>query len=365
LSRPYTAATASSPRSRKIALCAGALLLLVLGMGLAVPSPGSAQGARHPFAVGANEGAVSTADPVSRFVLGLEGYFYRMLAGAVRSAKESPSAAWGLIALGFAYGVVHAAGPGHGKAVIAAYLVANEKAFLRGVTISAAAALLQGSVAVAIVGAAAFLFQATSKQITSAASVVEIASYASITVLGGALVYKKGRALLALRRAAALAALGPAFAAAAPPRETPRGTNRKFTADDASLAHAHNPGCGHLCGFDPRADSSGERGWSAATLTILAAGLRPCSGAILVLVFSLAQGVLVVGILSVAAMSLGTAMTTSALAALAVFGKRTATKLATGSRRSLLIGHLIEVAAAVVVLAFGVVLLAASLSRTS
>lgn len=361
--RPRTVAKTRPTRLWKVVLCAATLLLLAASASLVVPSQAAAQTSRHPFAVGANEGAASTADPVSRFILALEGNFYRLLTGAVRAAKESGAAAWTLVALSFAYGVVHAAGPGHGKAVIAAYLVANERTFLRGVAISAAAALLQGSVAVVIVGAAVFLLQATSKHMTQAAGVVEIASYAGITILGCYLVYRKGKALLALRRSAPLAVLDPAFAAAAAPYSMARRTERTFRADDASLAHEHSADCGHLVVLAPQVEGN-ERSARATVLTVLAAGLRPCSGAILVLVFSAAQDVLGVGILSVAAMALGTAITTSALATLAVFAKKAAARLAAGSKRSLLIGRFIEATAAVAVLAVGLVLLAASLSRT-
>lgn len=342
------------------------MILLVSSLCLGAPAPSFAQGPRHPFAVGATEGAADTSNPVSRFILALEGNFSRMLTGAVRAAKENGPAMWGLVALSFAYGVVHAAGPGHGKAVIASYMVANEKTFLRGITISAAAALLQGSVAVVIVGTMAVLFQATSKHMTQAANIVEIASYAGITFLGCVLVYKKFKGLVALWRRAPLAPLEPAFAASAVPLATARitsRTGRHFSADDPSLVHEHSPTCGHLHAIELHRISSDD-GWKAMALTILAAGLRPCSGAILVLVFSLAQGVLHVGILSVAAMSLGTALTTSALAAFAVFGKNAATRFLAGSKRSWLVGRMIEATAAVGVLGLGLVLLVASVSRT-
>lgn len=357
--RTRTNSSISPRRSYKILLYTAAILMLLSSVGLVAPSQSFAQGARHPFAVGANEGAVNPTNPVSRFILALESNFSRMLTGAVRATKESRPAAWGLIALSFAYGAVHAAGPGHGKAVIAAYLLANERTFVRGVAISTAAALLQSIVAVAIVGTMALMFQATSKHMTHAASMVEIASYAGITILGCLLVYKKTKALLSLSRAAPLASLEPAFAATAAPLGSARKTGRRFSADDASLAHVHSAACAHLHAFDPSA-SDADDGWKATALTILAAGLRPCSGAILVLVFSLAQGVLLAGILAVLAMSLGTAITTSALAAVAVFAKKTAVRFTTASRRSLLIGRVIEATAAAAVLALGIVLLTAS-----
>ena len=55
-----------------------------------------------------------------------------------------PAAIWGLVGFGFAYGVFHAAGPGHGKAVIASYMMANDRALKRGVVLAFLAAMLQG-----------------------------------------------------------------------------------------------------------------------------------------------------------------------------------------------------------------------------
>jgi nickel/cobalt exporter len=342
-------------------LWACALALLVSGTCFLAPSHGSAQGAKHPFAVGAAEGAATPGNPLSRFILVLEGNFYRLLTGAVRATKDRGAAAWSLVALSFAYGVVHAAGPGHGKAVIASYLIANERTLHRGVVISAAAAILQAGVAVAIVATAALLLQATSKQMTQAANLVEIASYASITMLGCFLVYKKGKALLRSVRAARGLTLEAAFAAAAASPGAARASDHTFCAADASLTHEHDASCGHLVALQ-RGSPGDAGGFEPAVLTVLAAGLRPCSGAILVLVFSLSQGVLTVGIVSVAAMAIGTMITTSALAAFAVLGKRAAEKLVNGSNYSFLIGRVIEVTAAVVVLAFGLVLLTASLA---
>ena len=125
--------------------------------------------------------------------LAQESGFYRLLTGAIRAVKESGSAAWTLAALSFGYGVFHAAGPGHGKAVIASYMVANERVLRRGLAICLAAAILQGLVAVALVGAAFLVLGATAKHMTAAANWIEIASYVGVIVLGATLSPRKAR----------------------------------------------------------------------------------------------------------------------------------------------------------------------------
>jgi nickel/cobalt transporter (NicO) family protein len=193
------------------------LLLALLCIAVVASSQSLGQGVHHPFAVGANESAMGSARGVSGWILAQEAGFYRLLSGAIRAAKQSGAAAWGLAGLSLAYGIFHAAGPGHGKMVIASYLLANERALRRGLVIAFGAAVLQGLSAVAIIGIGAIIFNATAKHMTAAANAVEIASYAGIAVLGGTLVYVKGAALLSAWRAA------PAVAVAA------GGTVRSFS----------------------------------------------------------------------------------------------------------------------------------------
>ena len=104
--------------------------------------------------------------PVGGFagwILAQQAVFYRMLSGAIRAAKADGTAAIGLMGISFAYGVFHAAGPGHGKAVIASYLVANNETWKRGIALSFVSAILQAFTAIAIVAIAAVLLGATSK----------------------------------------------------------------------------------------------------------------------------------------------------------------------------------------------------------
>src|SRR6516165_10741717 len=200
--------------SLAILLCLALILCIFAGFGESF-----AQGIHHPFAVGANEGAVGSTTGLRGWILAQESGFYRMLTGAIRAAKENGAAAWVLAGLSFVYGIFHAAGPGHGKAVIASYMLANEKALWRGLVISLCAALMQALVAIGIVGIAALILRATAGEMTEAAHWLEIASYTGIVALGAALVVSKGMALVAALRMASM----PVKLAFAAPRLQRRG----------------------------------------------------------------------------------------------------------------------------------------------
>ena len=156
--------------------------------------------AHNPFSVGISEGGGS-ATGVSGWLLAKQSAFEQMLSGAVRAAKANGSAMWTLSGLSFAYGVFHAAGPGHGKAVVASYMFANERALRRGVILSFMAAALQGLVAILLIGILAVIFHATAQGMKDAARIVESLSYAGIALLGGWLVWRKGGAFLRAWRA--------------------------------------------------------------------------------------------------------------------------------------------------------------------
>ena len=145
--------------------------------------------------------------------------FYRQFSGLIRASKADGTAAWSLMGLSFVYGIFHAAGPGHGKAVISSYLVANEETWVRGVVLSFLSALMQAFVAIAIVGVAAVLLHASAAKMNSAVNWIETLSYTLIIVVGLRLLWVKGRAFVAALRdlgrptAAVGAAVTPAHAA--------------------------------------------------------------------------------------------------------------------------------------------------------
>ena len=301
-----------TPLGPRLALVAAAVLAaaLILAALSWLVMPELAPPPRSPF------GIAPAATGLGGWLLAVQSSFSRSLQAAVQALRGG-GGVLPLALLGFAYGVFHAAGPGHGKAVIAGYIVAGERSVVRGCGLSFAAALLQALVAIAIVGIGSLVLGATAAAMSRAGTLVETASFALVALIGLSVTWRKA----------------------------------------GRLAAAGRPGCGSDCAHV----TPGERAdpWRERAGVVLAAGARPCAGAVLLLVFALSQGVLWAGMLAVLAMALGTALTTTALACLAVFAKRLALRLA-GGRGQLgarAIGGL-ELVAAACVLVLGLAMLA-------
>ena len=124
----------------------------------------------RPFAVGGGEGGGAGEGGATGWLLAEQSRLTHLMAGKVHALHGDPAAYWGLIALGLAYGVFHAAGPGHGKALIASYMLANDSSLKRGAVMALVAALLQATVAIALVGAAGVILNATASQMNRAAN---------------------------------------------------------------------------------------------------------------------------------------------------------------------------------------------------
>ncbi len=347
----------STPRHRR-----GLRLVLMLMAALALVMLADALWAQalaqNPFGVG--KGAASAAEAeaggVVAWLLAKQAEFYRAMSATIRAAKSDGSAVVTLLGIAFFYGIFHAAGPGHGKAVISSYLVANEETARRGIALSFASAFMQALVAILIVGISAWLLNVTAKTMCGTERAVEIASYGLIAVLGARLMWVKGKGLFrTLARPAALASPALAYAAAgAGDRGHSHGHDHGH---DHHHAHDDGCGCGHSHGPELAA-LAGPQGWRHGLVAVATVGIRPCSGAILVLVFALAQGLFWAGIAATFAMALGTAITVTGFALLAVSAKGLARRLASGhGGRAATLLRGIEFGAATLVMLFGVALL--------
>lgn len=319
-----------TPRFSRAAALAGlvaTLVVLVWQEAALAQALGQAMQKGGPFGMGS---AMEAPGGFTGYVMSKQSEFYRALIQAVRAAKADGAALPLLAGLSFAYGVFHAAGPGHGKAVISSYLLADGGTLRRGIGLAFASALAQSAAAILFVGALAVALGSTARTMADAMNVVEIAAYGSIALFGAWLAWRKGRSLFAV-----------------------------LTGRPLSGGHVHGPDCGCVDKHapDPRL-LEGKGGWRRASIAVISAGARPCSGAILVLTFALSQGVLWSGVAATLAMGVGTAITVSGIAILSVYGKRLAVRLAaTASGRGTAFLLVIELCAALLVFAFGLALL--------
>ncbi|HEY4202367.1 MAG TPA: DUF1007 family protein [Devosiaceae bacterium] len=311
--------------------------------------------------------------------------FYAMLTASMARLKTDYTAFWVLGLLSFAYGVVHAAGPGHGKVVIGSYLLANESKVRRGILLSFASAMVQSTVAVAFVLVAASVLNMTAMSMSNAANWVVIVSYALIALLGLYLIVRR------------LFGWGHHHHHAKPARGKPkrdrlrRKAHAHLHGEDVKLDELEHLAAAHEAfktthvhdhhghedhdhhDHDHHGDDHHDHahhvvtadqirgGWREQLGVVLAIGMRPCSGALVVLVFALSQGLLAAGIVSVFLMGVGTALTVAVLATLAVVARDMARRLlGAGGGMAGKIMWWLELVGGIVVFAFGATFLIAS-----
>ena len=276
----------------------------------------------------------------------LQAKMQRELAGAVKRLKSGNAlgALFFLAGLSFVYGIVHAAGPGHGKAIISSYVIANEETVRRGILVSFLAACVQGLSAVALVGVLVIALNATGFETKAWVGHLETLSYALVFLVG---LYLLTSELMRLWRR----------------RQAQGHVHDDHAHHHHSHDHAHDhencEACGHI--VDP-SEITGPVSWRKLAAVVLSVGVRPCSGAVLVLIFALAQGLFWAGVAATFAMALGTAITVSVLATLAL-GTRKAALLLGGdnARWAEAVWTVCAIGGALLVMSIGLLLFTASL----
>ncbi len=346
---------------------ANAILAFVLVAGLALLFLPELAHAANSLGLGNPE---VTGQPRTGFLMWIQdrqAEFYKLLTGEMKAMREDGSHVVGLIGLSFAYGIFHAAGPGHGKAVISAYMLANEVAAKRGIVLSFASAFMQALTAIIAVAALALVLRGAGYKLQDATRWLEIASYAGVTLLGAWLLYAKitGRGHSHAHHGHAHGSHDHGHS---------HGHDHSDHAHhhhDHHAGHDHGPGekCNavdsegshaHLHAPDPsmlEKDFSLRQAWTA----ILAVGLRPCSGALIVLTFAFLNGLYFAGIAATLAMAIGTGITVASLAALAVWAKDAAVRISSANDSAAVVHRSIEIVGALMVFGFGAILLAATL----
>jgi ABC-type nickel/cobalt efflux system permease component RcnA len=200
----------------------------------------------------------------------------------------------GFLGICFAYGVLHAAGPGHGKLVIGGYGLARRVTARKLAVLSVVSSLAQAGVAVLAVYAIVAVL-GLSRQVAGDVvdSIMAPFGSAAIAALGLYLVYRGAQ-----------------------------GVRAQLAAQKQILDHDHGPdcNCGHAHGPSVAQVQSAHSVREVAAL-IAGIALRPCTGAVFVLILTWQLGIGAAGIAGAFAMGLGTAAFTAAVALISVFAR--------------------------------------------
>ena len=311
---------------------------------------------------------VGALDGLTRGLALVQREAQNQLAAAIRALRRGdPGAVMAFWALCFGYGVLHAAGPGHGKLVIGGYGLARRVPVGRLAGLALASSLAQAAVAVALVYAVLAVLGLGRGAVEGAAEQwVTPFGHAMIAGLGLWLVW---RGLRGLRAWQAPGVSGAAQTRAGSNAPTPRLAHAHDHAQDHDHAHAHDhhhaddhvhgPHCGHAHG--PTLEQVAElSGWRDAVALVAGIAMRPCSGALFVLVLTWQLGVALAGVVGAFVMGLGTALVTGGAAALSVWAREGAL-LELGGGRAARLMPLVELAIGAVIALAAIGLLVGSL----
>jgi nickel/cobalt transporter (NicO) family protein len=263
----------------------------------------------------------------------------------------STAAAWTLLSFGLAYGIFHAAGPGHGKVVISSWLIATENDLKRGLLVAFLSSMFQALTAIILVSGLFLIVASVGSMVRDVVGYLEQASYAMIAALGVYLIHTATRGWFRQ------------------PTLTTQTANTPFdfeiTNPHQHIGHVHDANCGHNHAPEPK-DLRGDWSIKKALSLSFAIGLRPCTGAIAVLLAANTIGLYWAGIAATLAMGLGVFLTVSVIAIITVYGKDFAMKLASKDNQNIgTIVNFLRLTGGVVVAFMGTVMFLGSLGTNT
>jgi nickel/cobalt exporter len=321
------------------------LLVLLLCFGTATaaladpfgPPPGKTQAAEEP--------ALAGPSLLGGFVQRLARTQSRIndrISQEIRTVRDTGSipALLTILSIAFLWGVLHAAGPGHGKSVVAAYFVATEARWTSGIVMGGVISLLQGLTAIVTVFILAAILHGLQKKVQLDGAMIELVSYGLVAILG----------LVMFWRAV-----------------TGRGHGHHHGPIGAPHDHGHDHDHGHHHGHrhEP-SPARPHRKMSFGSILTLFAGIAPCASAIIIMLFSLANDAILIGAVAVLALSLGMGLTVSAIGVLSIVARKFMKRFATGSSaRGEQIERVMAIAGSLAVVGFSGLLMLGAWDRLS
>lgn len=233
-----------------------------------------------------------------------------------------------LIWISFLYGAVHSIGPGHGKVIVTTFLATHPTKTKQALILTIGSAIMQAIVAITLVSVLLFIFDGSMRDVNNEVPTLINLSLCAVILLGASIVYKTAKQLW-----------------------------HTFQQQKLETHHHH---CDHE--HLPSAESINQAtSWRSYLGIIMSIGIRPCTGAIMVLLFSKVIGLYWIGVVSAFLMAVGTAITTSSIALLTISGKRIIRRYINAPQHHISLGQLyLQLIGGIVLIAFGAVLIKSS-----
>ncbi|MCL9782262.1 nickel/cobalt transporter [Vibrio sp. S4M6] len=265
-----------------------------------------------------------------------------------QAKAHSVTAGLYLAGFSFLYGALHSIGPGHGKMIVTTYLATHPTKVKVSLVLTILSAFLQAIVAIVLVSVLLMLFNSTMREVNSEANRFMSLSFYAMAILGAIIVYRSTKQLwqrfkIKVQTADLAVENGPFQSFSKLDNDSEVGLS---PVQSVSKTHVHQHdenghcGCGHTH-FASAEDINNASSLREYIGIIVSIGIRPCTGAILALLFANVVGAYWLGVISAFVMSIGTALTTSTIALMTISGKKVVAKYLGASTHSTSTGAVI------------------------
>ena len=221
-----------------------------------------------------------------------------------------------LIMAAFAFGVIHAAGPGHGKTIALSYVLSQRPSYIQGMLFSNCMALFHGASGIIFVLFIRLILKTTIiKNLAVVTNITQIISYSTITCFGLGIVIHSIYKLI-----------------------------KKYDQKQHTF------------------ETLKSNRYTKPVLLALVVGSTPCSGVVMVMLFTLSMNLIGLGILLGITISIGMALTVSIVVLITISGKVASfTAISKKGKRTVFIEYGIEVFAGLLLMILGTLFLGANL----
>lgn len=237
-----------------------------------------------------------------------------ILVNEIKSGKKG--AIFLIIFFSFLYGIIHAAGPGHGKTLVGSYFLSKNAPFVKGAIAGFSIAVIHSISAISIIGLIyLFIKKSTLVNFENYNHVIRSISYSLIVLIGFFMITKTIYTIF---------------------------KHKFFNNDENAFIEK----------------SIKNKDFKAI---VSAAGIVPCPGAAMILIFSMNEGLFFIGIISVLFMSIGMALTITIIAEIIIISKKAGIFFLSGKQKSGRIFQIsTELLSGIIILFFGIILLIAN-----